>query len=539
MTRARDLADSADKDIAGTLTLDGLTVDGNVGIGTSSPDEKLEVVQGSGTTTRAVIGGGASAVLVVNGDRDNSGDSGEEDSALLLATDGVYDSSVNSGLGGYGYRVGAINDGGSTGLKFTEARNGSDLERMRIDSSGNVGIGTSSPNGLVELRKDSAAPYFVLNRDNNKHWGSSVSSSGNLAFQYGTSYSAMSSSTPALTLNSNGRVGIGTSSIASDATVHIDGTDTILLITEDSEGDATLRLADTQGNLSQSMSLSYDTGSTNSLKFIANGTSERMRIDASGNVGIGTTADQQSSAVNEGIWFSPGSNSSFSANSTPLIINRMGTGGNDRANITLHNNGTARADIGTLGASNGMYVAVGGSEAMRINSSGTVLVAKTASNSNTVGVELLSQGAVYATRDSNVAAVLGRTTTNGDIVQFRKDGSTVGSIAVTSSVTTYNTSSDRRLKDNIEPIADGTAKLMAMKPVTHTWIADPDAGAVFGFIAQEMQEIVPEAVSGDPDGEEMMSMDYGRITPVLVAALQEATNEIKALKQRLAELEAK
>jgi hypothetical protein len=116
---------------------------GNVGIGTSSPDEKLEVVQGSGTTTRAVIGGGASAVLVVNGDRDNSGDSGEEDSALLLATDGVYDSSVNSGLGGYGFRVGVINDGGSTGLKFTEARNGSDLERMRIDSSGNLLVGTT------------------------------------------------------------------------------------------------------------------------------------------------------------------------------------------------------------------------------------------------------------------------------------------------------------------------------------------------------------------------------------------------------------
>jgi hypothetical protein len=132
----------------------------------------------------------------------------------------------------------------------------------------------------------------------------------------------------------------------------------------------------------------------------------------------------------------------------------------------------------------------------------------------------------------------GSTTT---AIEF-KDGSTStteGSITVTSSGTTYNTTSDRRLKDNIEPIADGTEKLMAMKPVTHTWIADPEADAVHGFIAQEMQEIVPEAVSGDPDGEEMMSMDYGRITPVLVAALQDAHKKIEALEERLAELEAK
>jgi hypothetical protein len=95
------------------------------------------------------------------------------------------------------------------------------------------------------------------------------------------------------------------------------------------------------------------------------------------------------------------------------------------------------------------------------------------------------------------------------------------------------------LKDNIEPIADGTEKLMAMKPVTHTWKADPEADAVHGFIAQEMIDVIPEAVSGDPDGEEMMSMDYGRITPVLVAALQDAHKKIEALEERLAELEAK
>ena len=65
------------------------------------------------------------------------------------------------------------------------------------------------------------------------------------------------------------------------------------------------------------------------------------------------------------------------------------------------------------------------------------------------------------------------------------------------------------------------------------------APAQHGFIAQEMMEIMPEAVSGDPEGEEMMSMDYGRITPVLVAALQEANKKITDLENRIQEMESK
>ena len=80
---------------------------------------------------------------------------------------------------------------------------------------------------------------------------------------------------------------------------------------------------------------------------------------------------------------------------------------------------------------------------------------------------------------------------------------------------------------------------MDMKPVIHTWIDNPDDPQVHGFIAQEMQEVVPEAVSGDAESDEMMSMDYGRITPVVVAALQDALREIKELKTRISELENK
>jgi len=134
---------------------------------------------------------------------------------------------------------------------------------------------------------------------------------------------------------------------------------------------------------------------------------------------------------------------------------------------------------------------------------------------------------------------INRISTDGTVIYLRKDGTTVGSISVASAGTTYNTTSDRRLKDNIKTITNGTDKLMAMNPVTYTWKANPETNAIHGFIAQEMQKVIPEAVSGDAESDEMMSIDYGRITPVIVAALQDALKEIEELKTRISELENK
>lgn len=139
--------------------------------------------------------------------------------------------------------------------------------------------------------------------------------------------------------------------------------------------------------------------------------------------------------------------------------------------------------------------------------------------------------------DSVAGLYINRQNYDGSMIIFRRANSQRGSITITSSGTSYNTTSDRRLKKDIETITDGTDKLMAMNPVTHGWKADPEADAVHGFIAQEMMDIVPEAVSGEPEGDEMMSMDYGRITPVLVAALQDAHKKIAELETRLTELE--
>jgi hypothetical protein len=81
------------------------------------------------------------------------------------------------------------------------------------------------------------------------------------------------------------------------------------------------------------------------------------------------------------------------------------------------------------------------------------------------------------------------------------------------------------------------AKVLELNPVTYTWKVDGSDGQ--GFIAHELQEVAPYAVSGEKDGEQMQGVDYGKITPLLTAALQEAIAEIQSLKARVAELEAK
>jgi hypothetical protein len=172
-----------------------------------------------------------------------------------------------------------------------------------------------------------------------------------------------------------------------------------------------------------------------------------------------------------------------------------------------------------------MLFHTGGSERMRIDSSGRVLIGR----QSTLGYKLDLLGDM---RSERAAA-------SGTHIVFTNSGGNKGTITTDAAGTTYNTTSDRRLKENIELITDGKEKLLAMKPSTFNFIEDENKTKVHGFIAQEMQDIVPEAVGGDDNGEGMMSMDYGRITPVIVAALQDALKEIDMLKDRILELEAK
>jgi hypothetical protein len=158
------------------------------------------------------------------------------------------------------------------------------------------------------------------------------------------------------------------------------------------------------------------------------------------------------------------------------------------------------------------------------------------SATSTVGLGIWSN---YGSRIVDFA----RYADDGAIVGFKRGATVVGTISVTGSATAYNTSSDYRLKENIAPMTGALAKVSSLKPCTYTWKADGSNGQ--GFIAHELAEVVPQAVTGekdalDKDGNpEYQGIDVSFLVATLTAAIQEQQAIITDLKARIETLEAK
>ena len=125
-------------------------------------------------------------------------------------------------------------------------------------------------------------------------------------------------------------------------------------------------------------------------------------------------------------------------------------------------------------------------------------------------------------------------------IQFLRGGTQVGKIECANQASTaYVTSSDYRMKENVNYSWDATTKLKQLKPAEFTWKAEYDSNKtkVQGFLAHEVSDIVPEAVSGEKDAAEMQGIDQSKLVPLLVKTIQEQQAVIEDLKSRVTTLE--
>jgi len=186
----------------------------------------------------------------------------------------------------------------------------------------------------------------------------------------------------------------------------------------------------------------------------------------------------------------------------------------------------------------------GASEAMRIKSSGNVCINTDETDGNIGG----SSGDSTWTFNVNDGMRIGHTGASywnrfnsGALCNFRRGGTTVGAISVSSSATSFDTSSDYRLKEDVKPMSASIDKLKELKPVNFAWKVD--GSRVDGFLAHEAQEVVPNAITGekdavDDDGNAVyQGIDQSKLVPLLTSALQEAVAKIEELTTRIEILE--
>jgi hypothetical protein len=273
------------------------------------------------------------------------------------------------------------------------------------------------------------------------------------------------------------------------------------------------------------------TGSSNTTTTIQSNGTTAITIDSSQRVGIGTASPASGLEVK-----GTGSFPRLTLSDTSLAAS---------ATIACNDGDLIlTADSGGAVASSAMSFYVDATEAMRIASSGNLLVGTT-SGFGRVTSQYLGGDAfvgIVSSLGSGLAISSNGISNTMTAAYFSTNFGGVGSITCSSS-TAYNTSSDYRLKDNIAPMTGALSKVALLKPCTYTWKADGSSGE--GFIAHELAEVCPDAVTGEKDAVnedgsiKAQGIDTSFLVATLTAAIQEQQAIITDLKARIETLEAK
>jgi hypothetical protein len=535
---------------------------GNVGVGVASASQALEV-------------SGNIAFSANTGSSRTLGPALSSDTTLVLRAGSTTGEGANIELG----RDEIVYVDAAQHV-FRSTNGGS--ERMRLDSSGRLGLGTSSPGAILHTSQTSAGSSVIgaAIRNNSATASTGVSldlsptdaapgvrsaqveATNNGSNQINLNFKVSNGDVPAtrMTLDYLGRLGIGAT------------TPDVNLVVEAATGDATIRVHAAENNGSSEARLKLETSSDfaesqivfadssgdgggiyynhgdNAMRFMVNSAgSERARLDSSGRLLVGTSSSSADAiAVFLGRSSAPGGTGGEIKLAHPTTnVPSSGTLGR----IQFGNTGDARgAEIWAFAdstwASNDYpanlvfsTTADGASsptERMRITSDGNLLIGQQTNPANSrVAIQVQT-----GTGNGVNAQITSNTGTSFPWANYNASGTYVGGISCTSTATSFPTSSDYRLKQNVHPLVNASALVAQLKPSTFEF--KEEAGTrVQGFIAHELQEVVPLAVIGEKDAVDAngnpiyQGVDAAKLVPLLTAALQEALAEIESLKARL------
>jgi len=436
--------------------------------------------------------------------------------------------------------------GNSTnGYRFNNAADSSNL--FVIKDNGNVGIGTSSITSsaanrtVLELNGTSTSLFNMSIGGTRKAYLYHDDSAFYIANVDNSPLQFYTNNTERMRILAGGNVGIGTNS------PHDSGVNVTVLNLNGVKGGS---LAFSRGTNSATKQWAIRTSDDEALRFEYGSTlaSEAMRIDSSGNVGIGDS----------------------SPSNTLSVIGSSTTGTSGTGNVAEFagpsNTNGFQVFVNDSGNNSGIQTKNGDDFIINPHG-GNLLVGRTSSGNTGNGHSIRGGDSAIFSRDATGETVqVCRNDSQGDLIRFKRNSVTCGEIVNTgSSSVAYNTSSDYRLKENVTDVTDGITRVKQLVPKRFNFIADGTDTIVDGFLAHEAQTVVPEAVTGtkdqidvwneddelpdgvsvgdnklDDDGNTiplMQGIDQSKLVPLLTAALQEAIAKIETLETRLAALE--
>ena len=412
---------------------------------------------------------------------------------------------------------------GDTSLNFKTRSAGATASAMFIDEFRNVGIGTTAPAYNLDIE---SATHTVLRihagtnssaslrlKNDAQDWDLNTQTNDTFAIYNQTS------ATQPFSILPSGDVGIGTTSPSSTLTLG-NATDNVaeLRVLRSNASSSTYAYVDTVGGTAQfggtgDARLRAD-GASN-IYFTTNAT-ERMRITSGGQVQVGYYNTARG-----------GANTTFmtgKSGTTYLELNGGDVNG-EGGILFADGSGGNYGLINYSHASDIMQFYTDAAERMRITSGGEVLIRRADYTDTTFSLQV---GDAASDSYRPIRCQVASTSTRTQIAFYNSPTALIGTISSAGTSTAYNTTSDYRLKEDLQDF-NGLDKVSKIKMYDFKWKTDESRS--YGAMAHELQEVLPQAVTGEKDAEENQMVDYSKIVPLLVKSIQELTAKVEMLEK--------